>query len=265
MPLKNSKPPLLFLHGFRGSHEGVVDISVWLVDQGYECYYPDLPPFGRSEKELDAYDADHYAKFVADYIKDHFDDLEKHPERRPILIGHSMGSLVAAATAAKYPDLTSDKLILLAPISATPPKWIANLQPLVTILPNKIVGYTTTKYLATIKSRSELKETLKTTYACGEKYLSRRGVRAAAKFSASHKISDFDFHKNTCIIAGDHDKLIDRKYTDILEKTIRDRFEQGNTPYAVEIHYIPGAGHLLNYEHAHATAKLIQEFVESTR
>lgn len=263
---KNSKdapkPPLLFLHGFRGSHEGVIDISVWLLDQGYECYYPDLPPFGHSETELEAYDADHYAKFIADYIKDTFGDLEKHPERRPVLIGHSMGSIIAAATAAKYPDLTSDKLILLAPISTTPPKWIANLQPLVTVLPNHLVGYATTKYLATVKSRPEFKEALKTTYACSENYLSRKGVRASARFSASHKISDFDFHKNTCLIAGDNDKLIARKYTDILEKTIRERFEQGNTPYEVEIHYIKGGGHLINYENPRETAKLILDFLK---
>ncbi|MDO4987019.1 MAG: alpha/beta hydrolase [Candidatus Saccharibacteria bacterium] len=257
------KPPLLFLHGFRGSHEGLVDIAVWLIDQGYECYYPDLPPFGRSEKDLESYDADNYAKFVADYIKDNFEDLDKHPENRPVLIGHSMGSLIAATTAAKYPDLSSDKLILLAPISEKPAKAIASLQPLSTMLPNHLVGYLSTKYLTTVKNHTALKEILKTTYACSEHYTTGKGVRASAKFSSSHKISDFDFHKDTCIIAGDSDKLVPRKHTDILAKILRERFEQGNTPYSVEINYIKGGGHLINYEHPRETAEIIIKFLES--
>ncbi len=257
-----STTPLVFLHGFRGSHEGVVDIAVWLIDQGYECYYPDLPPFGRAKQTIEAYDAEHYAKFVADYLKSTFHDIEKNPEKRPILIGHSMGSLVAAATAAKYPDLISDKLILLSPISIKPASWIARLQPLVTVLPDHLVGYITTKYLATTKDRAELKEILRTTYACSEYHAGGKAVRASAKFSATHQISDFDFHKNTCLIAGDSDRLVPRQHTDILAKTLRERFEQGNTDFSVTTRYIKGGGHLINYEHPHETAKLIQEFIE---
>lgn len=258
---KTTKPPLLFLHGFRGSHEGLIDIAVWLIDQGYECYYPDLPPFGRSEHEFEHYDADGYAKFVADYIKEHFEDIEKHSERRPILIGHSMGSLVAAATAAKYPDLVSDKLILLSPISECTPRWISNLQALAALTPNRLLAYATTKYLARAKNHAQFKETLRAVRAGGEHYLSRKGIRAAAKFSTSHKISDFDFQKDTCLIAGDADRLVPRKYTDVLAKTLRERLEQGNTGYSATAHFISGGGHLINYEHPKETAKLIQAFL----
>ena len=63
------KPPLLFIHGFRGTHEGLVDVAVWMTDRGYECYYPDIPPFGRESKPLKTYDEKSYAKVIADYIK----------------------------------------------------------------------------------------------------------------------------------------------------------------------------------------------------
>lgn len=273
MPTKNPQaptratktPPLLFLHGFRSSHESMIDLAVWLLDQGYECYYPDLPPFGQVQKELEAYDADHYAKFVADYIKEHFDangELDKHPERRPILIGFSMGSLIAAATAAKYPDLVSDKLILLAPISDLPSGWLVRFQPLATLLPNRLVSYVFAKHLAVIKTSPTYQETLRALCASSKNYLSRKGVRAAAKFSSTHKISDFDFHKHTLIIAGDNDKLIPRQHTDILAKTLRERSEQGNTPYTVSLGYIKDGGHLLNYEYPHKTAELVLDFLD---
>ncbi len=113
-----------------------------------------------------------------------------------------------------------------------------------------------------MKDRPIFKETLRTTHVCSENYLSKKGVRASARFSATHKISDFDFHKNTCLIAGDNDRLIKRQYTDILGKTLRERFEQGNTPYSIETHYIKGAGHLINYENPRETAELILDFLE---
>lgn len=237
-----------------------MDMAVWLIDQDYECYYPDLPPFGREKPTLENYDADHYAEFVADYIKSNFDNLEKHSERRPVLIGYSMGSLVAAAVASRYPDLVSSKLILLAPISRKIPKRVIASQAFSAFLPNRLVDYATAKRLSV--SKTQLKETLQAIQAYHDYHPSTKGIRLAGRFFTDYQISDFDFHKNTLLIAGDSDRLIPRRYTDVLVKNLQERFKRGNTPYSITSEYIAGGGHLLNYEHPKEVTKLIQEFLE---
>lgn len=240
------KPPLLFIHGFRGTHEGLVDVAVWMTDRGYECYYPDIPPFGRESKPLKTYDEKSYAKFIADYIK-------QNKLKNPVLIGHSMGSLIAAATAAKYPRLVSKKLVLLSPISVKPPKPIAMLQPLITILPNKVVGFITTKYmLIQKKDHNKVRDILDVTYRCGAHYTSRKDVRKAAKFSADHSLSDFKFKKDTLIVAGEKDRLISRSKTEDYAKTIK-----------VEPKFIKNSGHLINYEEPRRVAEIISDFLEN--
>ena len=86
-----TKPPLLFIHGFRGNHLGLADIANSFLPN-YDVHTPDLPPVG--DQHLDHYTADTYAEWVADYILAHHLD-------HPILIGHSLGSIIVAATAAK--------------------------------------------------------------------------------------------------------------------------------------------------------------------
>jgi len=241
-----SQPVLLFIHGFRGSHEGLAEICDLLTAQGYKCFAPDIPPFGAENTKSPTpshYDTDFYANFIADYIK-------SHQIKRPVLIGHSMGSVIAAATAAKYPDLISQKLILMAPISVKPSRPIAALQPLVTILPNKLVGYITTKYLFIPKNRKLFRKTLKITYVCSKYYTSKAAVRQAAKFSTRHAISDFNFLKDTLLLSGAQDRLIAKKYTDKLANKI----------HAKTI-YLEDTGHLLNYEDPQAVADIIQKFL----
>ncbi|MBQ6393950.1 alpha/beta hydrolase [Candidatus Saccharibacteria bacterium] len=237
------KPQLLLIHGFRGSHEGLIDIAVWLLDSGYECYYPDIPPVGKNKTPRTDYPPDSYAQFIADYIKDN--DLD-----HPVLIGHSMGSIIAAATAEKYPDIINEKLILLAPISNKPPRAIASLQPLVTVLPNKLVGYLTTKFLIIPKDKKLLRETLDLTYKCSEYYTSKPDVRASAKFSADYSIADFNFDKDTLLLVGEKDRLIAKKVTENLAK---------NRNFHVK--FMKNTGHLLNYENPKGVAEEIEKFL----
>lgn len=228
------KPDLLFVHGFRGNHLGMKDTIKYLEAKGYKCYAPDVPPAYNTQKEklpeLSEYTADGYAKWVADYI------LEKKLDR-PILIGHSMGSIICAATAEKYPELINDKIFFLSPICVTPPKFICNLAPLTAILPTKWIGYITTKYLLIPKDKDTLRDVLKTTYKCAEKFTSKRDSGRAAKFSISFSISDFNFKKNAVFIAGESDKLNSQKQIKEVAKK-----------FGVKPTFLKKSGHLINYE-----------------
>lgn len=108
------KPTLILVHGFRGAPAGLNEIAKDLKAAGYPVHTPAIPPFAGAP-ELPSYTPDSYASFIAEYIRE-------HQLNHPVLIGHSMGSIVAAAAAHKYPELIHPKLILMAPISSRTPK-----------------------------------------------------------------------------------------------------------------------------------------------
>lgn len=236
----SNNPPLLFLHGFRGNGLGLSSLADYLPD--YDCHFPQLPPAGGHT--LAEFDANHYAKYVADYIKYHQLD-------HPVLVAHSMGSIVAAATAAKYPELINTKLILMSPLSVKPAKIFARLTPLSAILPNKAVGYVTTKFLLGKKGKKKLKSILATTYLCGADYTTKRDVYRSAQFSVRHSIDDFKFKQTTLLLAGEQDRLIKRTATKELAQKI-----------GAKTVFLKDTGHLHNYEAPKSTAKAIQAFLE---
>lgn len=96
------------IHGFRGTHHGLQLIADQLPD--YNLIIPDIPGFAAGDT-LSSYDLDSYIKWLYDFI-----DKQKLNEP-PILLGHSFGSIITSAYAAKYPQ-TIKKLILVNPIGA---------------------------------------------------------------------------------------------------------------------------------------------------
>lgn len=236
-----SKTPLIFIHGYRGNHLGLADVAKEF-EKDYDVHSPDLPPAGGHKFEK--YTADTYADALAEYIK-------KHKLSRPVLIGHSLGSIIATATAEKYPELINQKLILLAPISKKPAKFFGRLTPLTVLLPRRLVDFITTVFLFVPHDFKLFKKSLKTTHECSKDFVSRRDVMKAGTFSAAHSIADFNFKNDTILIAGEKDRLIPQKSTRQLAK---DR--------GFKLDIIKGTGHLLNYEVPTKTAAAIRNFLE---
>ena len=145
---------IVLVHGFRGNHLGLRDVARFLRRKGFEVYAPDLPPMSRYP--LDKYDADHYAKWLANYI------LEKKLDR-PVLVGHSMGSITVAATAEKYPELINEKIVFLSPISSKTPKWLSPVTPLCVLFPNWLISHITTRFLIVKKGKDFYHDTVEIT------------------------------------------------------------------------------------------------------
>ena len=238
---------IVLVHGYRGSPAGLAEIGEQLQKAGYQVFAPSVPPFGDS-KPLRKYDNNSYADYIARYIKDN------HIEK-PVLVGHSMGSLVVAATAEKYPELLADELIFLAPISVKPPRPIAILNPLATALPRGIVDVTTTAFNMVPNGLKTTKKTMKLTREASKKFTTKGDVKSAGAFSIAHAISDYHLSKRLLFLAGAHDHLISRKSTEALAQ----KFNQSTPTTAV---FIPGTGHLLNYENPDETTAEILKFLE---
>lgn len=243
MKKSDQKPPILLVHGFRGNHLGLAEFQKLLEAEGYQVFNPDIPPAFNTQDEtlpiFTDFTKDGYADFIANYI------LDKHLDH-PILIGHSMGSILAAAAAEKYSHLIHDKIFFLSPIATHPPKFILPLIPLMALVPNKFIGYVCTEFLIASAHRPKKRQILDLTYKCSRKITSVRDEISAAFFSMSHSISDFNFKKQAYFIAGSKNRMNpSRKVREIAEK------------FHAEVNFIPQTGHLINYE----TPKKIAELV----
>jgi len=95
-PFDAARPAIVFIHGAQHDH------SVWALQTRYFAHHGfgvlalDLPGHGRSDGP-----ARHDIAALADWV---MRVLDAAGARRAILVGHSMGSLIALDAAARYPD-----------------------------------------------------------------------------------------------------------------------------------------------------------------
>lgn len=238
----SDKPSLVLLHGFRGSPLGLAEVADVLSAAGYDVHTPAVPPFGGAS--IDSYTPEAYVSFIDNFVREH------HIER-PVLIGHSMGSIVAAAVAHTEPNLIHDKLILLSPISARTSRLIAPLVPVSAGSPRLVTDYITTRFLFVPHDPKLFKKALAITNQCsGDQVPRAREVFRSAKFSAQYSVADFPFEKDTLFLAGESDRIVNKKNTEELAKKIGAKLE-----------FIPGSGHLHNYEKPRETAEAILRFL----
>lgn len=95
---------LIMLHGFTGNHAGLV--ATGRLVQGARVLIPDLPGFGMSDEPPAPHTIDALVSYMAEFIR------ALHLQTPPVIHGHSLGSIVAALLAARYPNLCANTLIL---------------------------------------------------------------------------------------------------------------------------------------------------------
>lgn len=237
-----SLTPLVLVHGYRGAPAGFAELEAALFTRGFRVYAPQMPPCGES---LPEYTPQSYADFLAEY-------LHTHKIEHPVLIGHSMGSIIVAAFAEKHPDLAADEIIFLSPIARKVPKIFAILAPLATVFPNALVSFLTTRYLIVTHGQPKgfFKKVYKKTVECGRQCVSKKGDRGASRFSSSFAISDFDFKKKALFLAGRRDKMNSEKAILSVAKK-----------YGGEVKFVEHAGHLINYEQPGEVAEIIEKYL----
>lgn len=240
------QPSIVLVHGFRGSPLGLDEVAQDLRTAGYNVFVPAIPPFAGAKTVDNTYTPESYTKYLLKY-------LDENKIEQPILVGHSMGSVICASIAHSHPELLHKKLILLSPISSKPPKLIALISPLSALLPRKLVDYITTKFLFVPHDKKLLQDTLDITHHCtADQPPSCSAAMQAARFAARYSIRDFlPIDKDMLLLAGAKDRLIAQAQTKKLAEQLQ-----------AEVIFLPNSGHLHNYEKPHATAAQILQFIQ---
>lgn len=108
--------PLVFLHGW--TMEGAIfDDVVRRLEDRFDCYAPDLPGHGAALGDYPP-DIDGAAAFLAAY-------LERETLKSPILVGWSLGAMVAWQLARRLPDLDLGGLAIvdMSPKTVNDESW----------------------------------------------------------------------------------------------------------------------------------------------
>lgn len=256
----NSKPTFVMLHGLRGTREGLFLIKKHMA--GYKVIIPDLPAFG-TEGPYKSQTIDDYCEWVHDFIS------KQKISGDLVLVGHSFGSIIAAAYATKYPRGIK-KLVLINPVAekaleAT--KWpglifIKAQYHLGKNLPEKMARkFLSSKILVngmsiyTTKTRD--KKLRKFIHDQHLKYFSTfhdpKSLSQAFLSSASRSVGEFaeGIKTPTLLIAGDKDYLTN----------VPTQQKLSNNIMGSKLVVIKNVGHLTHYETPDQVADAIKRFI----
>lgn len=252
--IKQKKQLLLFIHGLRGDHHGLRFIEQEL-SKDYDTINIDLPGYGDTP-ELKDLSLDGYSDWLYDLVK-------KLPQK-PVIIGHSMGSIVASHFVAKYPETVSDKLVLLSPIFRKKTKSILDkttymalktaLTPFTEknkhkILASPKVSWTISHFLTSDKTKQHMIDQEHLTYSGN--FSSAKSLLSDIKISST-KTTLLPKNKHILIIIGKNDQLTSPK--------LASEYADKNQSIFLEI---DRAGHLINYETPIIIAEKTKSFLES--
>ncbi len=107
---KNSgaKEVVVFLHGFPGNHQSILDLAHRLDLKDYRFVIPDLPACGQSDSLPSKHNLENYSQWLDAF-------LTQTSVPKAVLIGHSFGARLALVFASQHPKKVS-KLVLITPV-----------------------------------------------------------------------------------------------------------------------------------------------------
>ncbi len=229
-------------------------------------FVPAVPPFAGSVEvwARQAADNSDLDQRYAEYFREYF---AKNKITQPVLIGHSMGTLVVSSILEYHPELANEKIILLSPISRQPNALISKVSVLSAYLPPKVTGWITTQFLIVPRKPKVFREILKMVNQCSlEQRPNNHYIKEATNFSTDETIVEklskmvpTKQHFQILLLAGEHDHLISQKATRQAAKQLNDLSDGA---MACECDFLEKTGHLHNYEKPHETAQRIIEFLE---
>ncbi|HEY4268279.1 MAG TPA: alpha/beta hydrolase [Galbitalea sp.] len=253
------------VHGFRGDHHGLEPVVAHF--EGLRIISPDLPGFGESTPLSPArHDIAGYSAWLSAFV------TGLGLSTPPVIIGHSFGSIVAAAAVAR--GLATPRLILINPIAAPALKGPKAAMTALAVfyyragakLPRRI-GYgvlaspTITRIMSNYMVKTRDASLRRWIHGQHRTYFSRFSDRdtvlEAFQASISNNVQEFatEIQVPTLLIAAGNDPIT--KVAD--EEKLRDLLPDAR------LHVLDGVGHLIHYERPREAAELIVAFLGAGR
>ncbi len=227
------KPVIMLAHG--GFSNG---IKCWgelasVFQNQYDVIMYDARGHGKSQKTGKEYT-----------LQDHANDLSGIIQtlqlKKPIIIGHSMGSYTTMMTAAKYPNL---------------PKAVVLIDPMLRIVPSKEDSEGILEFK---KMTEKVKKDYQTLFVQKSEIVDHLDIHALSVIDdiSTLRLEDFEnyFRKIRCpilIVCADSSSNSKEK-----EKRFVNKFSH------IEMIHIPGAGHVVHRDCPEETTKLILDFLK---
>lgn len=268
-PADTADRPVVLIHGFRGDHHGLALIAHDLRRR--DVWVPDLPGFGRTSPPAGGLDLDAFTTFIRALCA----ACEAATGRRPLLVGHSFGSVLVAHAVAQDPAICRG-VGLLSPIVQPPLEGSARFLTQLTrlyyaagrALPQP-AGAALLAHPVIVRAMSEVMATshdrMTRAYIHDQHarhfsdYADRTSLAQAYEVSTRHTVAEaaaglaHSAHP-LLVVAGDDDLIAPlpaaRGFVEDLRGLGAD----------VDLQELGGVGHLLHYERPHHVAGAIEEF-----
>jgi pimeloyl-ACP methyl ester carboxylesterase len=253
------RPTIIAVHGFRGDHHGLESVLAFLPEA--HVIAPDLPGFGQSAPSPGhTYGLAEYTAWLTEFAA--------AVAPGAIILGHSFGSIVAAAAVAG--GLETPQLILINPIGAPALEGPKGLMTRLAVfyyamgarLPEKagtalLRNRAIVRIMSITMAKTKDPELRRFIHGQHDAYFSlfadRDVLKDAFVASVSHDVREFapKIHVPTLLIAAQRDDITPIE----AERELATRFEQAEL---VEIAHV---GHLIHYETPAEAAGAIRRFL----
>lgn len=252
---KTRQRPLLVLHGFRGSHDGLERFAAALT--GFRLIIPDLPGYGQSPPfRTRRHDFAGYAKFLDEL-------LDKLHLRSVDVLGHSFGATLALLWAARHPKPLR-RLVLVTPVVSadTPTARIGELyyrvgaalpeRPRRAWVGNAALNRMTSALLTSTDDRDLRQAIAREEKGNLDHLIPRVEIESFLGFYRSDtSTAARAIAVPTLVVAAQRDRLASPRSVRTLA---------GEIPGAI-VRTLPGVGHFVQNEDAPALARTVTEFL----
>ena len=257
---------LVFVHGYRGNHHGLEAIAGALPD--FNILIPDLPGFGASAPFANEHNVEAYVGWLNQFLE-HI-RVDQGPNSKPVLVGHSFGSIISAACAVQTEAIS--RLVLINPVSAPAlegPKaaltqlvklmfWLSGALPLKAGLAI-LKSWPMVRGMSIVMTKSwnrQLRQWVHSQHDANfNDFANRRVAIEGYNASISHNVSEYApaFKVSTTLIIGSKDDITSVKQQEAMAATI---------PVSHSLTILRGVGHLTHYEKPFEVAAVMRADLE---